>query len=141
MLVRLVYASRATAPLTPEVLNPILRHAQQHNPAHGITGVLCSSGDVFLQLLEGGRAAVNRLYARIVADARHRDVELLAYDAIVERRFGCWAMGQVPKSRLNPALLLKFSTSATLDPFSVPGSASLALLNELAANASIVVQP
>lgn len=141
MLVRLVYASRAAvAQVSPEVMNAILRHSRQHNPAQGITGVLCCSGGVFLQALEGARGAVNRLYARIVADARHRDIELLAYDSIVERRFAGWAMGQVPVSRLNPALLLKYSPSATLDPFAVPGAVSLALLDELAATASIVGQ-
>ena len=140
MLVRLVYASRAVEPVSAEVMNAILRHSRQHNPAHGITGVLCCSGGVYLQALEGDRAAVNRLYARIVADARHREVELLAYDSIIERRFASWAMGQVPLSRLNPALLLKYSASAVLDPFAQPGALSLALLDELAATASIVGQ-
>ena len=40
-------------------------------------------------------------------------------------------------SRLNPALLLKYSESAVLDPYSVPGKASLALFNELVATASV----
>ncbi len=141
MLVRLLYASRAAEPVTPELLSAILRRSRQHNPAQGITGVLCCSGDIFLQVLEGGRPAVNRLYARIVADPRHRDTELLAYESIVERRFAGWSMGQVQLSRMNPALLLKYSASATLDPFAVPGAVSMALLDELVATASIVGQP
>ncbi len=141
MLVRLLYASRAAEPVTPELLSAILRHSRQHNPAQGITGVLCCSGNVFLQVLEGGRPAVNRLYAHIVADPRHRDPELLAYESIVERRFAGWSMGQVQLSRMNPALLLKYSATATLDPFAVPGAVSMALLDELVATASIVGQP
>ena len=141
MLVRLLYASRATEAVTPELLSAILRRSRQHNPAQGITGVLCCSGDVFLQVLEGGRPAVNRLYARIVADPRHRDPELLAYESIIERRFAGWSMGQVQLSRMNPALLLKYSATATLDPFAVPGAVSMALLDELVATASIVGQP
>jgi hypothetical protein len=141
MLVRLLYASRAAGPVTPELLSAILRRSRQHNPAQGITGVLCCSGDVFLQVLEGGRPAVNRLYARIVADPRHRDPELLAYESIVERRFAGWSMGQVQLSRMNPALLLKYSATAALDPFAVPGAVSMALLDELVATASIVGQP
>ena len=141
MLVRLLYASRAAEPVTPELLSAILRRSRQHNPAQGITGVLCCSGDVFLQVLEGGRPAVNRLYARIVADPRHRDTELLAYESIVERRFAGWSMGQVQLSRMNPALLLKYSATAALDPFAVPGAVSMALLDELVATASIVGQP
>ena len=141
MLVRLLYASRAAEPVTAELLGSILRQSRQHNPAQGITGVLCCSGNVFLQVLEGGRTAVNRLYAHLVADTRHRDVELLAYESIVERRFAGWSMGQVQLSRLNPALLLKYSATAALDPFAVPGTVSLALLDELVATASIVGQP
>lgn len=141
MLVRLLYASRAAEAVTPELLSAILRRSRQHNPAQGITGVLCCSGDVFLQVLEGGRPAVNRLYARIVADPRHHDPELLAYESIIERRFAGWSMGQVQLSRMNPALLLKYSATATLDPFAVPGAVSMALLDELVATASIVGQP
>jgi hypothetical protein len=141
MLVRLLYASRTAEAVTPELLSAILRRSRQHNPAQGITGVLCCSGDVFLQVLEGGRPAVNRLYARIVADPRHRDPELLAYESIVERRFAGWSMGQVQLSRMNPALLLKYSATAALDPFAVPGAVSMALLDELVATASFVGQP
>jgi hypothetical protein len=40
--------------------------------------VLCYAGGIFLQVLEGGRGAVNALYNRIVADPRHRDVDAAA---------------------------------------------------------------
>jgi len=140
MLVRLLYASRAIAPIAPDSLMVILRQSKANNPSHGITGVLCCSQDVFLQVLEGGRSAVNRLYNRIAADPRHKDVELLSYEQINERRFAGWSMGQVNLTRLNPGLLLKYSASATLDPFAVSGEVSLALLDELVATASILGQ-
>jgi hypothetical protein len=140
MLVRLLYASRAVAPIGAEDMLRILRQAKANNLAQGITGVLCCSEDVFLQVLEGGRAAVNRLYNRIVTDPRHKDVELLSYQQIGERRFAGWSMGQVNLTKLNPGLLLKYSATATLDPFSLSGNVSLALLEELAATASIVGQ-
>jgi hypothetical protein len=140
MLVRLMYASRAAAGIDPEELAAILRHSRVANPQHGITGVLCYSEGIFLQVLEGGRGAVNRLYNRIVADARHHDAELLLYEEISERRFAGWAMGQVALSRLNPSLLLKYSETATLDPFAVSGAVSLALFEELVATASVACQ-
>lgn len=141
MLVRLMYASRAAAEVDQDMLLAILRKSKTDNPGLGVTGVLCCSGGVFLQVLEGGRSAVNRLYNRIVADPRHRDVELLLYQEIAERRFAGWSMGQVDMARLNPALLLKYSERATLDPFSVSGRVSMALFDELMATASIVGQP
>ncbi|MGE5117002.1 MAG: BLUF domain-containing protein, partial [Betaproteobacteria bacterium] len=94
----------------------------------------------FLQVLEGGRDAINRLYNRIVVDPRHRDVVLLSYAEITERRFAGWSMGQVNLSRVNPALVLKYSETATLDPYAVSGAVSLALCEELLANAAIMGQ-
>ena len=137
MLVRLLYASRADA-VTPEVIDAILAQCRAHNPARGITGILCHGGDVFMQVLEGGRDTVSRLYQDILRDGRHRDVVLLHYEEITERRFSGWTMGQVNLARINPSLLLKYSEKPTLDPFVTPGSASMALLEELIATASIV---
>jgi hypothetical protein len=140
MLVRLLYASRAAESVNPEELQTILRQSKASNPAQGITGVLCFSHGIFLQVLEGGRGQVNRLYGRILADARHRDVELLLYQEISERRFAGWSMGQVNLLRLNPSILLKYSATATLDPYSVSGNVSLALFEELVATASVMGQ-
>lgn len=141
MLVRLLYASRAAAAVGQDELLAILRQSQAHNPAAGITGVLCFSEGVFLQVLEGGRGAVNALYHRIAGDTRHGEVTLLCYEEIGERRFAGWSMGQVNMSRLNPALLLKYSETPALDPFSVSGRVSLALFEEMMATAAIVGQP
>jgi hypothetical protein len=138
MLVRLMYASRAAANVQPDGLAAILRQSKHNNPTQGITGLLCCSGGVFLQALEGGRLQVNRLYNRIAADPRHTDVCLLSYEEIEERRFAGWAMGQVNMQRLNPALLLKYSATAQLDPYEVSGKVSLALFDELVATASIM---
>jgi hypothetical protein len=141
MLVRLMYASRATQAVNQEELLAILRKSKANNPAVGITGVLCFSEGIYLQALEGGRSAVNKLYNRIAADPRHTDVELLCYEEIGERRFAGWSMGQVNLARLNPALLLKYSEKPALDPFAVSGRVSMALFEELMATASVVGQP
>jgi hypothetical protein len=140
MLVRLLYASRAKAPLAPEVIDAILQTSRKNNPAVGITGLLCHSGDVFMQVLEGGRDAVNMLYNRIAGDPRHTDVILLRYEEIAERRFASWSMGQVNLARVNPAILLKYSTKAELDPYAGCGQASMAMLEELIATASIATR-
>lgn len=137
MLVRLLYASRADA-VTPEVIDSILAQSRARNPALGITGILCHGGNVFMQVLEGGRDTVNALYNAIVRDGRHHDVMVLHYEEITERRFSGWTMGQVNLARINPSIVLKYSDRPVLDPFSVSGQASLAMLEELIATASIV---
>ena len=81
---------------------------------------------------------MNRLYNLIVCDPRHAEATILAYDEIPERRFAGWAMGQANMARLNPALLLKYSETASLDPFALGGEAMTALFDELVATAAIV---
>ena len=137
MLVRLLYASRAVD-TKPESIETILAQSRQFNPASGITGILCYGGGIFLQAIEGGRTAVSDLYGHIQKDPRHKDVVLLHYEEIAERRFGGWTMGQVDVSRVNTNILLKYSERAELDPYSVSGKVSLALLEELMATASII---
>jgi len=137
MLVRLTYASRANDGVTPEALIAILKTSRSHNLDAGITGVLVFSDGIFLQVLEGGRDAVSGLYNRIAQDRRHRDVVLLGYDEIGERRFAGWAMGQANLSRLNPGVLLKYSERAVLDPYALSGTAAIALFEELVATAVI----
>ncbi|MBV8272712.1 MAG: BLUF domain-containing protein [Cupriavidus sp.] len=138
MLVRLLYASRARQPLGAEILDAILDTSLEHNPRHGITGVLCHSNTLFLQALEGDREAVSRLYLNIGKDSRHHDVVLLDYEEIPERAFSGWSMGRVNAGKINAATLLKYSAQGELDPYRMPGAASLALLKELIAGASIV---
>ena len=140
MLVRLLYASRAVTTLDADALGVILKQSKANNPLCGVTGVLCFSGGIFMQVLEGGRTVVNQLYNRIAGDPRHADVVLLSYEEISERRFAGWAMGQVNMARLNPALLLKYSETATLDPYAVSGAVSMALFEELVATASVMGQ-
>ncbi|MFY9812203.1 BLUF domain-containing protein [Aquabacterium sp.] len=138
MLVRLLYASRAAEPLTPQVIDSILTTSRKTNPALGVTGLLCHSDEIFMQVLEGGRDAVNHLYSRICSDPRHRDVIVLHHEEITERRFSGWTMGQVNLERVNPSILLKYSERPVLDPYAVSGKVSMALLDELLATASIV---
>ena len=138
MLVRLLYASRVAASVNAETLSAIMRSSRVNNPKAGVTGVLCCSDGIFMQSLEGGRSAISKLFQKIATDPRHSDVVLLSYEEIAERRFSGWAMGQVNVSRLNPALMLKYSETAELDPYAVSGAVSMALFEELVATASVM---
>ena len=138
MLVRLLYASRLVDTESSTATESILAQSRTHNPASGITGILCYGGGIFLQALEGGRLAVSELYGHIQKDTRHKDVVLLHYEEIMERRFGGWTMGQVNVAKLNTSILLKYSEKPEFNPYAVSGDVSLALLEELMATASIM---
>ena len=138
MLVRLLYASRPATPLSAVILDEILAQSRINNPEQGITGILCFSDNIFIQVLEGGRDEVCETYNKIVRDNRHHEVRILTYDEISERRFGGWTMGQVNIAKVNPSLLLKYSEKPSLNPFSCSGLASMSLLEELIAAALVV---
>ena len=139
MLVRMIYASRSTSPLSDETIAGILAQSRKHNLDAGVTGVLCvCHGDIFMQALEGGREEVNQLYARLVRDARHTDVTLLDYAEISERRFSSWRMGRVDLDKLNLSVVLKYSEKPHLDPFQLSGRVALAFMEELMSTASIM---
>jgi hypothetical protein len=138
MLVRLLYASRAAKPQGAKTVTAILAECQRNNPQRGITGVLCYSDEIYLQVLEGGRDAVCETFNAIVRDDRHESVRLLSFEEISERRFAGWSMGQVNMDKINPSLLLKYAEKAELNPFSVSGKVSMALLEELTATASVL---
>jgi hypothetical protein len=137
MIVRCIYASRAAQAVSPVMIDDILEKSRTCNPASGITGILCYSGDVFIQVLEGGRDEVCELYNKIAGDRRHTNVRILVYEEIRERKFCNWSMGHVDLSKVNPGILLKYHERPTLNPFNLPGYATMALLDELVANAAI----
>ncbi|TDR73266.1 BLUF domain-containing protein [Paludibacterium purpuratum] len=132
MLVRLIYASHTQEAISGRLIEDILSQAQVHNPTKGITGLLCYSRNTFVQVLEGGRDEVNRLFQLLAKDPRHQDVTLLSYEEIVERRYANWAMARVALDKLNMSLLLRYSDQAQLDPFTVSGESTARLLEALA---------
>ncbi len=131
MLVRCLYASRAAAPIGESLVGTILDQARRNNPRHGVTGLLCYSGDVFIQVLEGGRDGVCELFNAIVRDDRHSGVRILLFEEVTARRFGDWTMGRGDIAKASPSLLLKYSEMPALDPFIGSGTATMALVNEL----------
>jgi Sensors of blue-light using FAD len=138
VLVRLLYVSRAINSVDQATMDAIMAKSRANNPPRGITGILCYSGEVFIQVIEGGRDDVNALYNIISRDPRHQDPVILHYEEIPERRFSGWTMGQANLDRVNPALLLKYSEKPMLNPYAVSGKVSMALLEELISTAAIV---
>ena len=113
MLIRMLYSSTAVGPVTTAVTGTILRVAQVHNAANGITGVLCQGQGLYVQVLEGERGVLEALYERIAADQRHKNVALISSENITGRRYGHWSMAHVDLTESN-AYELATATSAQL---------------------------
>ncbi|KIA80698.1 MULTISPECIES: BLUF domain-containing protein [Chromobacterium] len=137
MLVRLIYCSRAQQPIEQALVDDILLAARKYNPPLGITGLLCYSKDVFVQVLEGSRVHVSRLYLKLARDARHHSLTLLSFSEIEQRKFANWSMAEVALDQLNASILLRHSSLPVLDPFIMPGASVERLLEDLAESGTI----
>ena len=135
MLIQLTYASRTAKILSPDDLKSILASSQRNNQRVGVTGALCLANGIFLQQLEGDRAAVNLLYHRILLDPRHRDPAVLDFSEISQRQFGDWSMGSLSSIEENRMLFLKYSRSASFDPYGMSGATLRAFFSEIMQNA------
>jgi Sensors of blue-light using FAD len=138
MLIRLIYVSTAVDPQTRALTDSILRKAHAWNTQNDITGVLCEGQGMFLQALEGERGKVTRLYARIAADPRHKDLELIHCEVISERRYGEWSMVRVDLSDVDPQTKISWPD---FDPYTASGGLVMARIDELIAQGRIVNAP
>jgi Sensors of blue-light using FAD len=135
MLIRLIYLSRPAGPQTAALTDSILRKAHDWNTQNDITGMLCEGQGLYLQALEGERSRVTRLYARIHADPRHKDLELLHCESIAERRYAGWSMAFVSLSDVDPETKIVWPE---FDPYSMNGTIVMRRIDELVARGSPV---
>ena len=138
MLIQLTYASRVSKTLAHDDLQSILVASKRNNARVGITGALCLANGIFLQQLEGDRTAVSLLYHRILLDPRHRDPAILDFSEIASRSFTQWSMGSLSTLESNRAIYLKYSRSASFDPYTMSPTTLRAFFAEIMHNATWV---
>ncbi|MEM6761081.1 MAG: BLUF domain-containing protein [Pseudomonadota bacterium] len=88
---QLIYSSRPFG-YDQATLDGILLDARRCNARDDITGALVCRQDVFIQMLEGPRDAVQHTFDRIRRDDRHVEVSLRHFSDCSARMFGAWAM-------------------------------------------------
>jgi hypothetical protein len=106
----------------------ILEKSDSHNKKENITGVLCQGSGLWMQVLEGERSKVNLLYARIMADRNHRNIELLSMEEITQRSFGQWSMALVYLSKDDPMVQM---SHPEFDPYTASAKDAFFILDEL----------
>ena len=138
MNIRVFYVSSAVGPQTTYVTESILRWSQDYNSKNGITGFLCQGQGVFLQVLEGERHEVVSLYTRIFADKRHKNVEMIHFENIAQRRYERWSMAHVNLSEVDPMMTINW---AEFDPYSVKGRQVMAKIDQLISQSNVIGLP
>jgi hypothetical protein len=136
MLVQLLYVSQPVGPITSTVTSSILKVAIPKNKSENITGILCQGSGIYMQILEGERSKVNSLYSLIKEDPRHKNVELILFEDIKERRYGEWSMALVHFSKDDPLVQMKHPE---FDPYSATEKDAMDLMEDLIKSGSPIV--
>lgn len=116
---QVLYHSQATIPMDEENLQPLLNWSRVYNNQHDITGLLLYSGSKFVQLLEGKKDEIQRLFAQIRKDTRHKQIITIIEES-GPRLYADWSMvfGHVAGMQLDQTLQA-IQTQAALPSLSV----------------------
>lgn len=88
----IVYHSKAAVQFSELDLLYLLAESRARNRAEGITGLLVFDQGAFFQWIEGPNLPLQRIWNAIRKDVRHRDIQVLADNAIPVRVFQEWHM-------------------------------------------------
>ena len=135
MLLRIIYVSRASAPL-PLELKDILTSSRKNNRVLGVTGTMGFIDGLYLQCLEGEEGVVNTLYKRIEDDSRHSSLKILVSKPTSERAFPGWSMGLLTWNDETEKVFQKFNLSGPLDLYAADAATIDSLVRSLTASAN-----
>lgn len=131
-LARIMYYSTVN-PAVPPDLRALLAVSHKNNLRNGITGFLFFNTTYFLQVIEGERAVVNKLYRLISTDHRHTNLVLIGASDIAERAFPAWLMGlREGMSSTTKDAFIKAIGSLDFDPSTISADEMLDLMQLLA---------
>lgn len=102
---QLLYFSKALPHIGIKDVEEILEKAHQFNAEHELTGVLIFHSGIFLQLLEGEKAEVEGLFAKIRADRRHKNVLRFLERTADLRIFPDWSMAYCSLNEFDPSIV------------------------------------
>lgn len=145
-LVQIVYVSRSTFTAMPAELGiepsvaRILSQSRVNNAKRGLVGALYFGDGCFFQCLEGRTADVDRLYATLLQDPRHTDLQVLSRRPIDNTRFTTWAMKYVPLDAQMKTLLRALGLQ-TFDPYRFDESVVARVLEMLGTGADVTPGP
>ena len=88
----LVYCSESEPNLKYNDILNIVKMAREFNKKNNITGCLLFYNNQFVQIIEGEKGLIQRLYKKIEKDNRHEHVILLSQGTKDGRSFPNWSM-------------------------------------------------
>ncbi len=126
---QLLYVSNTSRQTSPKMLDEILSRARRNNTSLGVTGMLLYADGGFLQVLEGEPDVLESLYAKIAADKRHWNAQVLLKRQAA-RAFADWSMGFYEPSATDESEMFLISKAAIAGHMSVQDQPVLLRLME-----------
>jgi len=131
-LTRIIYYSERNSSASLDT-RQIISASHRNNGRDSITGFLHYNGYYFLQVLEGGRAAVSACYHRIAQDPRHTNIVLISAEDVRERLFPTWNMGlHEGMDKRTKEIFLRYFATEEVDPETISPGALLDVLQDVA---------
>ena len=130
-MLELIYCSQVEPSLELLGVYNILKQSQSHNAARQITGVLLFNTRYFLQVLEGLESEIDLLYARIAADRRHLNVQLISRLPLAQRHWSQWSMALVTPGISNQVIMRQYCGTEEFNPTGLNTENARGLIQEL----------
>jgi hypothetical protein len=92
MVYSIIYKSKADPTFNIFEIQKMLQRAKYFNKMNEITGIILYHKSQFIQLIEGEKGAIESLYASIMADERHHEVETILSKASNQSLWMDWSM-------------------------------------------------
>ncbi len=103
---RLVYISRCSFAMTEDDIDKIRNISKRNNRNVGINGLLLYSHGMFFQIMEGKKAIVDQVFAKIKRDQRHTEVLCIRNEEnITEKYFADWSMTMMENEQQTASLI------------------------------------
>jgi hypothetical protein len=103
-LMEISYVSQATQDMGILGLMNLLEDAIHVNKAKSITGILFYDYGTFGQILEGARKDIECVWAKILKDIRHKDIQILEVNPLKRRNFQKWSMNFYGADQMNKSI-------------------------------------
>lgn len=92
-LIHIVYVSFSSKEMSEDEIIELLSEIRVKNEKQNVTGLLLHNNESFIQVIEGERNTINRLFEKIKSDPRHDNIVKLLDEPIHSRAFPDWSMG------------------------------------------------
>lgn len=139
MLVQLLYISshNNVLPQVTEVKDYMKNVVTDKNIKRELSSILLASDKYYIQLIEGNREPVNRLYNRIVFDARHNNVTLLRYVSVKSREFGAWPAAYVDIAEFNVGSFNLLTPTNDIDISTISSAQAVTIVRRIYAHLQV----